>query len=160
MKLFAALYCFLLIGIANPALALQGSDCSARSAQLKQSERKDFMQSCLAQAKEPSNVREEERKHKNAVCEQNAKNKKLQENDKASYLSNCMNKNEAAAAASIHAKNITAPSHKPASTKDSRVTKQKGITRKQALKLQKGQKNGTGKNSIQSGKTSGPMESN
>ena len=116
MKYLASLTCLLLISIATPAFALQGSDCAARSAKLNPSERDDFMKSCLAKAEDPANVKEEERKHKSAVCEQNAKNKKLQGNDKASYVTNCMNKNEAATVASAQPKSTVAPSHKAASS--------------------------------------------
>ncbi len=116
MKYIASLTCLLLISISTPALALQGSDCSARSAKLKPAEREDFMKSCLAQAESPANVQEEERKHKSALCEQNAKNKKLQGNDKANYHANCMNKNEAAAVASAQPKSTIAQSHKSASS--------------------------------------------
>ncbi len=116
MKYIASLTCLLLISIATPAFALQGSDCSAKSAKLNPAEREKFMKSCLAQAESPANVQEEERKHKSALCEQNARNKKLQGNDKANYHANCMNKNEAAAIASAQPKSTVAQSHKSASS--------------------------------------------
>lgn len=115
MKYIASLTCLLLIAITTPALALQGSECSARSQKLNPSERGDFMKSCLEQAESPANVQEEERKRKVALCEQNAKNKKLQGNDKSNYLASCMNKNEAAALAGAQPRSTATPSHKPAS---------------------------------------------
>jgi len=102
MKFIASLICLLFISTSS--FALQGSDCSAKSEKLPVSERKDFVKSCLAQAEAPANIQEEERKHKSATCEQNAKNKKLQGQDKATYISNCMNKNEAAALANAQPK--------------------------------------------------------
>jgi hypothetical protein len=136
MKYIASLICLLLISIATPALALQGSECSAKSAKLKPAERDSFMKSCLAQAEDPANVREEERKHKIAVCEQNAKNKKLQGNDKANYHENCMNKNEAATVASAQPKSTSTPSHKSASSNTP-----KSAPHKAAKKQKSGKKN-------------------
>lgn len=116
MKYIAALTCLLLTTIATPAFALQGNDCAARGEKVKLEEREAFMKSCLAQAEAPANVKEVEQKHKSALCEQNAKNKKLQGNDKANYQSNCMNKNEAVVAANTQPHNVivAAPSHKAA----------------------------------------------
>jgi hypothetical protein len=138
MKYIASLICLLLVTISTPSFALKGSDCSAKSAKLNPSEREDFMKSCLAQAEDPANVKEEERKHKSAVCEQNAKNKKLQGNDKANYLTNCMNKNEAATVASAQPKSTAAaPSHKVASNNSA-----KGESHKAAKKQKEHHKNG------------------
>jgi hypothetical protein len=89
LSLFAAL----------PAQAMGSGSCAEKSAQMKSSERSAYMKSCLAQASSPANVKEVEAQHKSALCEQNAKNQKLQGNERASYLSTCMNENEAAAAA-------------------------------------------------------------
>ena len=140
MKYIASLICLLLISTATPVLALQGSECSARSAKLNPAERDSFMKSCLAQAEEPANVREEERKHKVAVCEQNAKNKKLQGNDKANYHDNCMNKNEAATVAGAQPRNTIAQSHKSASGNTPKSASRKAATKKPAVKKQKSQK--------------------
>jgi len=112
MKIIASLTCLLLVCIATPALALQGGDCSARSQKLKPSERDAFMKSCLAKAGEPANVQEEERKQKSARCEQNARNKKLQGNERTEYHTNCMNKNEAAAIAGAQLKKTPEPKHR------------------------------------------------
>jgi hypothetical protein len=112
MKIIASLTCMLLVSIATPALALQGGDCAARSQTLKPSERDAFMKSCLAKAGDPANVQEEERKQKSARCEQNARNKKLQGNEKVQYHTNCMNKNEAAAVANAQIKKTPEPKHR------------------------------------------------
>ncbi len=120
MKHIATLTSLLLIAITTPALALQGSECSARSQKLPLAERADFMKSCLEQAESPANVQEEERKRKSGLCEQNAKNKKLQGNDKSNYITSCMNKNEAAAMAGTQPRSAAAPSHKPAPASSAR----------------------------------------
>lgn len=146
MKYIASLICLLLITIATPAFALQGSDCSTKSAKLNPAERDSFMKSCLAQAEDPANVREEERKHKIAVCEQNAKNKKLQGNDKANYHDDCMNKNQAAAVASSQPRNTIAQSHKSASGSTPKSASRKAATKKPAVKKQKSQKKNAKKN--------------
>ena len=115
MKYIASLICMLLIPVSTPVLAMQGSECSAKSAKLIPAERPAFMKSCLAQAQDPNNVKEEERKQKSAQCEQNAKNKKLQGSDKTAYFTTCMNKNDAVAKASAQPANTAAPSNKTAS---------------------------------------------
>ncbi|HSM97505.1 MAG TPA: hypothetical protein VLS47_00695, partial [Gallionella sp.] len=47
----------------------------------------------------PANIKEIESQHKKILCEQNARNNKLQGNDKTKYIETCINKNEAAEAA-------------------------------------------------------------
>ena len=108
MKHIAALTCLLLS--AN-AYALQGNDCASRSEKIIPAERGAFMKSCLAQAESPANVREETRRRKDAQCEQNAKNKKLQGGEKAAYVASCMNKNEAATAANTKPKKVIPSKH-------------------------------------------------
>ncbi len=131
MKYIAALTCLLLTTIATPAVALQGNDCAARGEKVKPEEREAFMKSCLAQAEAPANVKEVEQKHKSALCEQNAKNKKLQGNDKSNYQSNCMNKNEAVVAANTQPHNvIAAPSHKAAASDKPKTAPHKAAANK------------------------------
>lgn len=142
MKYIASLICLLLISTAIPAFALQGSDCSARSAKLKPAERDDFMKSCLAQAEAPANVQEEERKHKSALCEQNSKNKKLQGNEKTNYQTNCMNKNEAAAVASAQPKSSIAQSNKSASSSTHKSAQHKAVVAKKQKEHKKNTKKG------------------
>jgi hypothetical protein len=93
------LTCFLMLFVATPALAMDGKACTSKAAQLKPAERDAFMKSCLAQLSSPANTKELEQQHKQAQCEQNAKNQHAQGNEKAAYVSACMNKNEAVAAA-------------------------------------------------------------
>lgn len=136
MKYIASLTCLLLISVAAPAFALQGSECSAKSAKFKPAEREKFMQSCLAQARDPANVKEEERKQKSAQCEQNARNKKLQGSDKANYQASCMNKNEAATIASAQPKSAQSQksasngTHKSAPHKTSKKQKDSKVAKK------------------------------
>ncbi len=119
MKYIAALTCLLLTTIAPTASALQGNDCAAKADQVKSTEREAFMESCLSKVEAPANVQEEERKHKTALCEQNAKNKHLQGNDKANYQTNCMTKNEAAVAAKATPQNVVSASNQTAATNSS-----------------------------------------
>ncbi len=93
------LTCFLMLFVSTPVLALDGKACTSKAAQLKPAERDEFMKNCLAQLSSPANTKEMEQQHKQAQCEQNAKNQHVQGNEKAAYVSACMNKNEAVAAA-------------------------------------------------------------
>ena len=115
MKYIAALICLLLSSIATSALAIQGNDCATRSEKVKPAERDAFMKTCMAQVSSPSNVKEIEQKNKSTLCEQNAKNKKLQGSDKSNYHTNCMNKNEAVVAANNPPKTISLGGDKSAS---------------------------------------------
>lgn len=100
-----------------PALAVDARSCAAKSEQLKLSEREAYLKSCLAQVSSPANVKEAELQHKRSVCEQNAKNLKLQGNDKGKYVATCINKNEAETAAkSVLAKDTAKPGRGPGST--------------------------------------------
>lgn len=99
---------FLIMFFAMPALALEASSCAAKGAHLKLSQRSAFMKSCLAQVSSPANVKEAELRHKRALCEQNAKNYKLQGNNRANYTATCINKNEAEAAAKANHNQILA----------------------------------------------------
>lgn len=130
MKYIATLSCLLLSFITTPAFAaIQGNDCAARGEKVKPAEHEAFMKSCLAQAANPSNVKEVEAKQKSALCEQNAKNKKLQGGDKSNYQSNCMNKNEAAVVASAQPSNDTAPAQKTASSSKPKKEAHKAVAK-------------------------------
>ena len=132
MKYIAPLICLSLIAIATPALALQGNECLESSKRLNPAERESFMKTCLAKAQDPANVREEERKQKSAQCEQNARNKKLQGNEKAKYHDNCMNKNDAAAVAKSQTQASIAPSHKPVSSNGQKGASHKSVDSKRS----------------------------
>jgi len=91
---------FLGFFIAAPALAADANSCASQSAKLKSSERNAFMKTCMAQLSSPASIKEKEQQNKKALCEQNAKNRKLQGNEKSNYLTTCMNENQAQAVAS------------------------------------------------------------
>ncbi len=91
--------CIALLPISTTALAKDGKDCAAESARLPQTERAAHTKKCLDELNEPSNVRQTQQQRKQAQCEQNASNQRLQGGDKSSYISSCMNSNEAAEAA-------------------------------------------------------------
>lgn len=130
MKYIAPLICLSLITIATPAIALQGSECLESSKKLNPAERESFMKTCLAKAQDPANVREVERKQKSAQCEQNARNKKLQGNEKTKYHDNCMNKNDAAAIAKSQPQPGIAPSHKPVASESQKGTSHRPVVSK------------------------------
>ena len=140
MKHIATLTCLLLSLIAAPSFAIPSNDCAAKSAKVKPEEQDDFMKSCLAQAASPSNVKEAKQKHKGALCEQNAKNKKLQGNDKANYQTNCMNKNEAAVVASAQPNNSIEPAHKSTSAGSPKNEPHKTASKKSVTKKEKAPK--------------------
>jgi len=131
MKHVASIVCMLLISVSMPVLAMQGSECAAQGAKLSPADRPAFMKSCLAQAQEPSNVKEEERKQKSAQCEQNAKNKKLQGSDKAKYHDECMNRNDAIAMANAQPARAAAP-HPESAAPGSKSAARKAPGRPQA----------------------------
>jgi hypothetical protein len=99
MKSSVLFVCFLAPFIVRPAEAVDASSCAARAAHLKSSERSAYMKSCLAQVSSPANVREAELRHKRALCAQNAKNYKMQGNNRENYIATCINRNEAESAA-------------------------------------------------------------
>jgi hypothetical protein len=130
MKYIAPLICLSLIAIATPALALQGNECLESSKRLNPAERESFMKTCLAKAQDPANVQKEERKQKSAQCEQNARNKKLQGNEKAKYHDSCMNKNDASAVAKSQSQASVAPSHKQVSSDKPKGASHKSVSNK------------------------------
>jgi hypothetical protein len=89
---------FQAMSFALPAVALEASSCAAKSVHLKPSERSTYLKSCLAQVSSPANVKDAELRRKRALCEQNAKNYKMQGNNRNEYIATCMNENEALAA--------------------------------------------------------------
>lgn len=77
--------------------------CEDRSQQLRGAAKESFLSSCLAQTLEqtstPARVQAVTAESKRKTCEQNAKNMKLEGNTRASYITDCMNSNEAASEA-------------------------------------------------------------
>lgn len=108
MKSSAMFVYFLAMFFAIPALAMEAGSCVANSARLKPSERSAYMKSCLAQVSSPANVKEAELRHKRTLCEQNAKNFKVQGSERDNYIATCMNRNEAEAAAKAEHNQIIA----------------------------------------------------
>lgn len=89
-----ALACLVALFASFPVMAKDGNNCGTGSSQVKASEMKD----CLARMNEPGRINERQQQAKRDACEQNAKNRKLQGNEKTSFISSCMNENQAAAA--------------------------------------------------------------
>ncbi len=96
MKTCSSLIGVLLLSIPAAVFAQQGNSCLVGSESLNTSEGISFLTSCLERVAQPSNVKEEKLKQMQALCAQNAKNKKLQNDDKRHYIDTCMKKNEAA----------------------------------------------------------------
>lgn len=110
MKHFTpSIFCMLLLA-ATPAQALDSRSCDARSAGLGEKERIAFLHTCLAEASSPAHVKELALQQKHLNCEQNAKNRALQGDEKASYIQTCMHKDEAREVLATHAPAIPAPS--------------------------------------------------
>ncbi len=129
MKRIFLLVCFALLPISTPALAKDGKNCQAESAKLPAAERSAYMKKCLDQLGDPSNVKQVQQQDKQVRCEQNAKNQQLQGNDRSSYVSSCMNANEAAEAAKASAAGQPAPTKQAAA-----APKAKHVSAKPAAK--------------------------
>lgn len=81
--------------------AQTGQSCENKARQVSPEKRDAYITTCLAQVSAPSNVKEVTQQNKRRTCEQNAKNLKLNPNNKSGYFEQCMNKNEAAAKAKM-----------------------------------------------------------
>ena len=125
MKLSALLVCAVLpLLLASPAwAAVDPNTCAEKSKQVKRSERDAFIKSCMAQVN--SAAKDANQQNKKALCEQNARNHKLEGSAKSNYISECLNRNEAAAAVAASPAKSQA-SAKPAKPKASaKVVKNK-----------------------------------
>jgi hypothetical protein len=158
MKHIATLTCLLLTIIATPVFAVPGNDCASRSEKIKPADREDFMKSCLAQVGTPANVKEAKQKHKSALCEQNAKNKKLQGSDKGNYQADCVNKNEAVVAANSLPSSNTDTGKKSASAGKPKSEPRKAAVKKPAAKKQNEHKKSGKKKEQKSAPASGASE--
>ena len=87
----------LLLLIAASAEAHEGRNCLEQSAGLSGEERTVFLKGCEASASAPVNTQLAVSEQKRLRCEQNAKNKGLQGDEKAGYLNTCLGQNDAAA---------------------------------------------------------------
>ena len=77
------------------SVVLKSSHCESKGAKLPPAEQVVFIKSCLAEASSPANVKAVALQEKKAYCDKNVKNKALQGSEKESYLTTCMNHNEA-----------------------------------------------------------------
>ncbi len=108
-----ALACLMTLLVAAPAMAKEATaNCGANSSQVKPAE----MHDCLARMNDPARVRERQEQAKRDSCEQNAKNRKLDGSAKASFMSSCMNENQAAAAHASTAQSRPAATAQPRPT--------------------------------------------
>lgn len=78
--------------LATPVFA---GNCESKGAHLPPVEYVAHMKSCLAEASSPANVKAAALQQKKAYCDKNVKNKVLQGSEKESYLTTCMNSNDA-----------------------------------------------------------------
>jgi hypothetical protein len=80
----------------TPAMAANAgsTNCATSSSQANPAQ----IQNCLNRMNDPSHVRERQQQEKRDRCEQNAKNRNLGASAKASFISSCMNENQAATA--------------------------------------------------------------
>ena len=79
------------------SVVLKSSHCESKGAKLPPAEQVAFIKSCLAEASSPANVKAVALQEKKAYCDENVKSKALQGSEKESYLTACMNHNEALA---------------------------------------------------------------
>lgn len=119
-KCMTCIRCFtlsLFITYSSVGFAAQtGQSCENKAKQVAPEKRDAFITSCLAQVSAPSNVKEVSQQNKRRTCEQNAKNLKLNPNNRSGYFDQCMNKNEAASKAKI-IQNRTEPTARNAAKK-------------------------------------------
>ncbi len=95
-------FCLLASFLSLTYAAQTGKDCETQAKRIEKSKQDAFLKNCLAQTSSESNVREFTQQEKRKFCEQNAKNLQLNGGNKASYLEDCMHKNEAELAAKKH----------------------------------------------------------
>lgn len=81
--------------LATPVFAGNEGRCESKGAHLPPAEYVTHMKSCLAEASSPANVKAAALQQKKAYCDKNVKNKGLKGSEKESYLTACMNHNEA-----------------------------------------------------------------
>ncbi|HEY6093889.1 MAG TPA: hypothetical protein VIU93_02945 [Gallionellaceae bacterium] len=98
MKYIAVLTCVLLSAIATPSFAQDDNKaCSAEAAKIADTaERTAFYKACLKKRSHPENVARTAQRHKEAQCNMNAKNLKLEGQKKEEYLEHCYHENDLA----------------------------------------------------------------
>lgn len=120
----------ILLSFGTSASAIDGRTCEKQANRLNGAEREKFLNSCLKKLSEPSHVKEVAQTNKKSNCEQNAKNKHIPSSRKGEYVSECVNKNEAAAAKEASAKDTATktPEQTAPNTQQTRQTAPKGKT--------------------------------
>jgi hypothetical protein len=93
MRYLYALACLFFLSISTPLFAHEGNRCADESAKIaNHDEQAAFLKSCLEQdAIHENSEKVEETESKVANCEQNAKNLKLEGQNKEDYLLHCYN---------------------------------------------------------------------
>lgn len=86
-----------------PVLASGAGNCEPVNPQLDTAQRTAYIKQCLAELSSPANVKKVAMQQKKMSCEQNARNKALQDAAQANYVSACINSNEAKEAAEVQA---------------------------------------------------------
>jgi hypothetical protein len=95
MKLLIALTCLLLAAFASPAFAHHGNECANTAATIKDhQERTAYTKDCLARAAAHENSESIGQREKEATCDQNAKNQKMEGDAKFAYLRHCYQEND------------------------------------------------------------------
>lgn len=112
--------CAVLLASAS-AMATDTKGCEAQAARMQSPERSAYIKKCLAELSDPAHVKNVQQQEKSARCEQNAKNQKLQGNERANYVASCMTKNEAVEAAKAAPSTTAAQSPAPARPKAASV---------------------------------------
>jgi hypothetical protein len=92
---YVALSCLLLATIATPSYAHEGNDCADKAAKIaNHDERETYTKSCLDKVASHENSEKLGQKEKEANCDQNAKNMKLDGKKKSEYLQHCYKEND------------------------------------------------------------------
>lgn len=96
MKYVTVLTCALLAAIASPCFAQDDNKtCHAKAEKIANTaERTAFLKSCLAKRASPENTARTAQRHKEAQCDMNAKNLKLEGEKKAEYLAHCYHESD------------------------------------------------------------------
>jgi hypothetical protein len=106
MKHIALLTCVLLSVTATPTFAQDDNKtCAAKADKISDTaERTAFLKSCLKKRASPEHVSRTAQRHKEAQCNINAQNKKLEGKEKAEYLEHCYQENDLNPAQKPHPK--------------------------------------------------------
>lgn len=98
MKIIASLACLLLTTLALPAFADEATadSCAANFEKIADStERRVFLESCMAELANPERIAKAQQRYKERLCDKNAKGMELVDAKKTEYLEHCYHDNEA-----------------------------------------------------------------